>query len=134
MPGTLLRMPRFFQPSVPGGCNANWRAREAPNRRPQDQEPRGLIFRSLLQGQDSPVFQAFIGIFGLLFAACLAGTFSQPPCTITQELHNGHDREMALREDNRRQPNGMLYPQVASAALAHPVSREWRGYRQRSMG
>ncbi len=43
-------------------------------------------------------------------------------------------REMAWREDNRRQPNAMLYLRVASAALAHPVSREWRGYWQRSMG
>ncbi len=32
----------------------------------------------------------------------------------------------------RRQPNGMLYLLVASAALAHPVSREWKGYWQRA--
>ena len=31
----------------------------------------------------------------------------------------------------RRKPNGMLYLLVASAALAHPVSREWKGYWQR---
>ncbi len=33
--------------------------------------------------------------------------------------------------DTRRKPNGMLYLLVASAALAHPVSREWKGYWQR---
>ena len=46
-------------------------------------------------------------------------------------LHS-YAREMAWREDTRRKPNGMLYLLVASAALAHPVSREWKGYWQRS--
>ena len=40
-------------------------------------------------------------------------------------------REMAWREDTRREPNGILYLLVASAALAHPVSREWKGYWQK---
>ncbi len=40
--------------------------------------------------------------------------------------------EMAWREDNRRKPNGTLYLLVAAAALGHPVSREWKGYWQRS--
>ena len=31
-------------------------------------------------------------------------------------------REMAWREDNRRQPNGSLNALVACAALIHPVS------------
>jgi transposase-like protein len=43
-------------------------------------------------------------------------------------------REAAWREDNRRQPNGTLYMLVAAAAMAHPVSREWKGYWQRTAG
>ena len=41
-------------------------------------------------------------------------------------------REMAWREDTRRQPNGALHGLVAGAALAHPVSRVWKGYWQRA--
>jgi ISXO2 transposase-like protein len=40
-------------------------------------------------------------------------------------------REMAWREDSRRQPNGSLHEMAAGAALAHPVSRVWAGYWQR---
>ncbi|MDE3180512.1 MAG: IS1595 family transposase [Acidobacteriota bacterium] len=40
-------------------------------------------------------------------------------------------REMAWREDNRRQPNGMLHEMATGAALAHPVSRTWAAYWQR---
>lgn len=40
--------------------------------------------------------------------------------------------EMAWREDYRRVPNGSQYLLVAGAALAHPVSREWKGYWQRN--
>lgn len=40
-------------------------------------------------------------------------------------------REMAFREDGRRLPNGSLHGLVAAAALAHPVSRIWKGYWQR---
>lgn len=40
--------------------------------------------------------------------------------------------EMAWREDNRRRSNGEQYLIAANAALAHPVSRQWKGYWQRS--
>ena len=39
--------------------------------------------------------------------------------------------EMAWREDGRRMPNGALHQAATSAALAHPVSRVWKGYWQR---
>jgi transposase-like protein len=39
--------------------------------------------------------------------------------------------EMAWREDNRRRSNGEQYLITANAALAHPVSRQWKGYWQR---
>ena len=45
-------------------------------------------------------------------------------------LHS-YANEMAWREDNRRLPNGILYLLATGAALAHPVSREWKGYWQR---
>jgi transposase-like protein len=41
-------------------------------------------------------------------------------------------REMAWREDHRRVSNGEQYLMVANAALTHPVSRQWKGYWQRS--
>jgi len=47
-------------------------------------------------------------------------------------LH-AYANEMAWREDHRRKPNGALYQLVAGAALAHSVSREWKGYWQRAM-
>jgi len=40
--------------------------------------------------------------------------------------------EMAWREDNRRVANGDLYRLATAAALAHPVSKVWKGYWQRS--
>ena len=40
--------------------------------------------------------------------------------------------EMAWKEDNRRQANGMQHEAATSAALAHPVSRIWAGYWQRA--
>jgi len=40
--------------------------------------------------------------------------------------------EMAWREDSRRMPNGALHQAATSAALAHPVSRQWAGYWQRA--
>ena len=40
--------------------------------------------------------------------------------------------EMAWREDHRQISNGEQYLAVTSAALAHPVSRNWKGYWQRS--
>lgn len=41
--------------------------------------------------------------------------------------------EMAWREDNRRQANGALHEAATAAALAHPVSRVWAGYWQRTV-
>jgi hypothetical protein len=40
--------------------------------------------------------------------------------------------EMAWREDNRRVSNGGQFAQVVGAAMAAPVSRQWKGYWQRS--
>ena len=40
--------------------------------------------------------------------------------------------EMNWREDHRRMSNGEQYLLAANAALAHPVSRQWKGYWQRS--
>ena len=48
-----------------------------------------------------------------------------------QYLHS-YANEMAWREDYRREPNGTQYLMVAAAALGHPVSRQWKGYWQRS--
>jgi transposase-like protein len=41
-------------------------------------------------------------------------------------------REMAWRENNRRVSNGEQYLMATDAALQHPVSRQWKGYWQRS--
>jgi transposase-like protein len=41
-------------------------------------------------------------------------------------------REMAWKEDNRRQANGAQHEAVTGAALGHPVSRTWAGYWQRA--
>ena len=40
--------------------------------------------------------------------------------------------EMAWREDHRRVSNGVQYLMATNAALTHPVSRQWKGYWQRS--
>ncbi len=47
-----------------------------------------------------------------------------------RHLH-AYANEMAWREDNRRVSNGEQFAMVVSASLAHPVSREWKGYWQR---
>src|SRR5580658_8569496 len=39
--------------------------------------------------------------------------------------------EMAWREDNRRRSNGEQYLIAVNAALAHPISCQWKGYWQR---
>jgi transposase-like protein len=39
--------------------------------------------------------------------------------------------EMNWREDNRRLSNGEQYLTATNAALAHPVSKQWKGYWQR---
>jgi len=44
-----------------------------------------------------------------------------------RHLH-AYANEMAWREDNRRVSNGEQFAMVVSASLAHPVSREWKGY------
>ena len=41
-------------------------------------------------------------------------------------------REMAWREDYRRVSNGGQFLAVVGAAMAHPVSRQWKGYWQRA--
>ncbi|MFG1189243.1 IS1595 family transposase [Xanthobacter flavus] len=43
-----------------------------------------------------------------------------------------YSAEMAWREDHRRVSNGEQYLMTVGAALAHPVSRVWKGYWQRS--
>ncbi len=40
--------------------------------------------------------------------------------------------EMAWREDHRRTSNGEQFKAIATLALRHPVSSEWRGYWQRN--
>lgn len=45
---------------------------------------------------------------------------------------NRYAGEMAWREDRRRVSNGEQFLAVTSAALAHPVSRQWAGYWQRT--
>lgn len=40
--------------------------------------------------------------------------------------------EMAWREDNRRISNGEQFLMATGAAMAHPVSRQWKGYWQRA--
>ena len=47
---------------------------------------------------------------------------------------NAYANEMGWREDNRRVANGTRYAMIACAALGHPVSRQWKGYWQRSCG
>ena len=41
-------------------------------------------------------------------------------------------REMVWREDTRRRPNGTLHALAAGTAHGQPVSRMWKGYRQRA--
>ena len=45
---------------------------------------------------------------------------------------NAYAMEMAWREDNRRVSNGEQYLMAVGSALAHPVSRQWKGYWQRA--
>jgi len=51
---------------------------------------------------------------------------------ISGQYLQAYANEMAWREDNRRQPNGRQYLMVVNAAMAHSVSREWKGYWQRN--
>ena len=45
---------------------------------------------------------------------------------------NAYAREMSWREDNRRVSKGAQFLRTTGAALAHPVSRVWKGYWQRA--
>lgn len=45
---------------------------------------------------------------------------------------SAYANEMAWREDNRRVSNGEQYLMAVGSALAHPVSRQWKGYWQRA--
>jgi transposase-like protein len=45
---------------------------------------------------------------------------------------NAYAAEMGWREDNRRRSTGELYLAITDSALKHPVSRQWKGYWQRS--
>jgi transposase-like protein len=45
---------------------------------------------------------------------------------------NAYAREMSWREDNRRISNGAQFLRATGAALAHPVSRQFKGYWQRA--
>jgi transposase-like protein len=45
---------------------------------------------------------------------------------------SAYANEMSWREDNRRRSNGELYLAMTDAALKHPVSRQWKGYWQRT--
>ncbi|WP_439572769.1 IS1595 family transposase [Phreatobacter sp.] len=44
-----------------------------------------------------------------------------------------YSAEMAWREDHRRVSNGEQYLIVVASALTHPISRQWKGYWQRSV-
>jgi hypothetical protein len=47
-----------------------------------------------------------------------------------QHLH-AYAAHAAWMEDNRRVPNGTLTTKALALAMAHPVSRTWKGYWQR---
>ncbi|MBL6080695.1 IS1595 family transposase [Belnapia sp. T18] len=51
---------------------------------------------------------------------------------ISGKYLGAYAREMAWREDTRRQANGTLHGLATAAALSHPVSRMWAGYWQRN--
>jgi len=50
---------------------------------------------------------------------------------ISGQYLNSYANEMAWREDSHRETNGDQFLMVAAASLAHPVSRQWKGYWQR---
>jgi transposase-like protein len=45
---------------------------------------------------------------------------------------SAYANEMAWREDHRRKSNGELYLMAVGAALEHPISRQWKGYWQKT--
>lgn len=50
---------------------------------------------------------------------------------IAGDYLSAYAAEMAWREDNRRISNGAQFAKVVAAAMAAPVSRQWKGYWQR---
>jgi transposase-like protein len=50
---------------------------------------------------------------------------------ISGKYLSAYAHEMAWREDHRRVSNGEQYLGLVNSALAHPVSRQWKGYWQR---
>ena len=50
---------------------------------------------------------------------------------ISGQYLSAYASEMAWREDHRRVSNGEQFLMATGAALAHPVSRQWKGYWQR---
>ena len=53
-------------------------------------------------------------------------------CVRKQHL-GAYAREMAWREDHRREANGTQFQRVVAATAAHPVSQQWKGYWQRNL-
>lgn len=51
---------------------------------------------------------------------------------IAGDYLSAYAAEMAWREDNRRVSNGEQFLIAGKAALEHPVSRQWKGYWQRT--
>jgi len=70
--------------------------------------------KTLARTKRSPISHAFAGL-NLVSDHHIAGPYL-----------NAHAREMAWREVYRRVSNGEQY--LAAAALAHPISRQWKGY------
>ena len=50
---------------------------------------------------------------------------------ISGKYLQSYAREMAWREDNRREANGSQFVMAVAASMASPVSRDWKGYWQR---
>jgi hypothetical protein len=53
---------------------------------------------------------------------------------ISGQYLNSYVDEMAWRENHRRKANGSQFLLIVAASLAHPVSRQWKGYWQRAIG
>ncbi|PHY22338.1 hypothetical protein CSW59_02645 [Caulobacter sp. BP25] len=51
---------------------------------------------------------------------------------IAGKFLSAYAREMAWREDFRRTSNGGQFVMIVGAAMAAPVSRQWKGYWQRN--
>ena len=64
------------------------------------------------------------------FSRLRRAEFGVHHCIRKQHL-GAYAREMAWREDHRREANGTLFQLVVAATATHPISREWAGYWQR---